>query len=160
MIKKFLTMIFILCFFFSQSLVFSQNLSKNKEVVRRYFEEVVNKQKPELVTEIFSEDYFFLSLEDGTEGKGIGGVIEFLPKFFKAIPDIHYTVDQLVAEGDKVVIQLTARGTHKGEIFGYPPMNNKIKISEVFFFTLKNNKIVEGRRLIDLFHMHKQLGGK
>ncbi len=139
---------------------FSQNLSSNKQVVKRYFEEVVNKQKVELLREIYSEDYFFHSLEDGSEGKGIKGLEDFLPYFFKAFPDIHYTIDQIIAEGDKVVVQATVTGTHKGEFWGYPPSNNKIKLSEVFFYTLKDNKIIENRRLIDLFHLHKQLTGK
>ena len=116
---------------------FSQNISGNKQVVTRYFEEVVNKQRIELLREIYSDDYFFHSLEDGSEAKGIKGLEDFLPYFFKAFPDIHYTIDQIIAEGDKVVVQVTVTGTHKGEFWGHQPSNNKIKISEVFFLHLE-----------------------
>lgn len=128
----------------------------NKAMVRRYFEEIVNQQKPELVREVVAEDYFFHSLEDGSEG-GIRELEEFLPYFFKAFPDIHYTIDQMVAEGDQVVVQVTAQWTQKGEFWGYPPSNNKLNISEVFFYTLKDGKIIGNRRLADLYHLDKQL---
>lgn len=98
----------------------ADELSKNKAVVRRYFEEIVKKQRPELLSEIYAEDYFFHSLENGREGRGLKGLEDFLPYFFKAFPDIHYTIDQMVAEGDKVVVQVTARGTQREEFWGYP----------------------------------------
>jgi len=122
----------------------------NQAIIERYFEEVINEQKTELVPEIYAEDYLFHSLEDGTEGRGIEGLEEFLPYFFQALPDIHYTIDRMVTEGNQVVVQATARGTHRGEFWGYPPSNNKIQVSEVFFYTLKDGKITENRRLIDL----------
>jgi steroid delta-isomerase-like uncharacterized protein len=138
-------------------LAFSQNPSSNKMVVRKYFEEIINKQKPELLLEVFSKDYLFLSLEDGYSERGIEQLQKFLPLLFKAFPDIHYTIDQLIAEDNKVVVQTTTNGTQKGAFWSYPASNNKIKISEVFFFTLLDHKIIENRRLIDLFHLDKQL---
>lgn len=152
----FLTACF-LCFSIS---TLSQTLANNKIVVRRYFEEIINKQTPELLTEIFSPDYFFHSLEDGFQKRVIKQLQDFLPYFFTALPDIHSSIDQIVAEKDKVVIQATATGTQKGEFWGNPASNNKIKGSEVFFFTLKDNKIIENRRMVDLFHLDKQLVGK
>lgn len=138
----------------------AQETQKNKEVVKRYFEEVVNQQRPEILREIVAEDYFFKSLESGNEGRGIEGLEKFLPYFFKAFPDIHYTIDQLIAEGDQVVVQVTVTGTHKGEFWGYPPLNNQIKISEVFFYTLEDGKIIKSSRLVDLFHLFQQLKGE
>jgi len=136
---------------------YAQHISENKAVVRQYFELVINQQKPDLLREIFAEDYLFHSLEDGSKGRGLEGLEDFLPYFFKAFPDIHYTIEEIVAEGDQVVVQAKARGTHKGEFMGYPPSNNKINVSEVFFYTLKKGKIIENRRLIDLFNLYQQL---
>jgi steroid delta-isomerase-like uncharacterized protein len=149
----------IICFLCFCISTFSQTPSKNKMVVTRYFEEIINKQRPELLTEVFSQDYFFHSLEDGSENRGIKQLQDFLPYFFKAFPDIHYSIDQIIAEKDNVVVQATVTGTQKGEFWSYPTSNNKIKVSEVFFFTLKDNKIIENRRMIDLFHLDKQLTG-
>jgi len=150
----------MMCLLFFGKTTFAQTPESNKVVVRRYFEEIINKQKPELLTEVFSQDYFFHSLEDGYENRGIKQLQDFLPYFFKAFPDLHYTIHQIVAEADKVVVHVTASGTQKGEFWGYPAANNKIKISEVFFFTLNDNKIIENRRLADMFNLDKQLAGK
>ena len=138
----------------------AQETTKNKEVVRRYFEELINQQRPEIFREIYAEDYLFHNLENGQEQRGLTGFEAFLPYFFKAFPDIHYTIDQMVAEGDKVVVQVTARGTHMGEFWGYPASNNKIHLSEVFFYTLRDGKIIENRRLIDMATLDKQLKGQ
>jgi steroid delta-isomerase-like uncharacterized protein len=155
----------LICIFFSvevycQNDIDYQKLADNKAVVTRYFEEVVNKQKPELLREIYAEDYLFHNLENGNEGLGLEGIEAFLPYFFKAFPDIHFTIDQLIAEGDKVVAQVTVRGTHKDEFWGYSTSNNTIKISEVFFYTLRDGKIIENRRLTDMFSLDKQLKGE
>ena len=136
---------------------YCQNVEANKQLVSRYFDVIINQQKPELLGEVFSEDFFYKSLEDGSEIKGIKQLYDFLPYFFKAFPDIHYTIDQIIAEGDKVVVQATARGTHKAEFFGYPVSNNKIHVTEVFFYTVKAGKITESKRLLDLLHLWEQL---
>jgi len=85
----------------------SQDIVANKRVVTRYFEEVINKKKLEALCEIYSEDYTFHSLENGEDVKGLSQLDNFLPMFFKAFPDIHYTIDRIVAEGDPVVVQCT-----------------------------------------------------
>lgn len=102
----------------------------------------------------------FHNLENGKEHRGLTGLEAFLPYLFKAFPDLHYTIDQMVAEGDKVVVQVTARGTYKGEFWGYPASNNKIKLSEVFFYTLRDGKIIKNRRLIEMATLDKQLKGQ
>ncbi len=152
-------LVFMLQLFLNQT-VFCQHEVANKKLVQRYFAEVVNQQKIDLLKDIFSENYFFKSLEDGSENRGIKQLYDFLPYFFKAFPDINYTVDQIVAEGDKVVVQTTARGTQKGDFAEYPASNNKINVTEIFFFTIKDGKISESRRLLDLLHFGKQLKGE
>jgi steroid delta-isomerase-like uncharacterized protein len=136
---------------------YGQEEVSNKAVVQCYFEEVINKQQPHLLEEIYAEDYYFLSLESGSEGRGLKEFKEFLPYLFKAFPDIHYTIDQLVAEGDEVVAQVTVRGTHQDEYWGYPPSNNRIEVTEVFFYKFRDGKIIENRRLINLHKLYQQL---
>jgi len=64
-----------------------------------------------------------------------------------------------VAEGDQVVVQCTGTGTQKADFFSWPASNNKIHFSEIFFYTLKDGKIVANSRLLDLFTVDKQLRG-
>ena len=144
---------------FSCMVCWSQDVALNRRVVTRYIEEVVNKQKLDILREIYSEDYTFHNLQTGEDVKGLGQLDNFLPIFFKAFPDIHYTIDEMVVDGDHVVIQCTATGTQKAEFFGYPASNNKVRFSEVFFYTLRSGKIIANRGLVDMFTVDKQLKG-
>ena len=144
-----------------QQISFGQNVEANKAIARRYFEEVINKKNASIVDSIFDKDYQFHGLEDGSEGKGSDNIKNFLPVFFKAFPDIHYTVSDIIAEKDKVVIVARANGTQKEEIFGIKPTNGKLNnLSEIFIFRVTNNKIVEGWRQVDFYNLFKRLKGE
>ena len=138
----------------------AQTPDSNKQVVSRYFEEVINKQKPERLTDFISEDYVYYDLGNFTESKGLQGLKTIYPVFFKAFPDVRFTVENMIAEGDKVFAQITFTATHKADFAGIPASNNKVKITEMYFVTLKNSKMVEVRRLIDMYSFTKQLSGK
>lgn len=139
---------------------FCQNEQINKQVVYRYFDEVVNKQKIELLNEIYAQDYLYKSLANGYERRGIKPHYDFLVYLFKAFPDIHFSVDQIVVEGDKIAVQTTAKGTHKAEFIGYAASNNKISVTEIFFYTVKDGIIIESKNLLDEFNLIKQLKGE
>lgn len=140
---------------------FGQNVDANKALTRRYFEEVINQKNASLVDSIFDRDYHFHGLEDGSEAKGSDNMKNFLPAFFKAFPDIHYTVNDIIAEKDKVVVITQANGTQKDEIFGIKPTNGKLaNLSEIFIFRIHNNKIVEGWRQVDFYNLFKRLKGE
>ncbi len=137
-----------------------QTAEANKAIAARYFEEVINQKKISVVDLIFDKDYKLHGLEDGSEGQGSNIIKDFLPAFFEAFPDIHYTISDMIAEKDKVVVLAKANGTQKKEIFGIKPTNSKLNnLSEIFIFRISNNKIVEGWRQIDLYNLYKRLQG-
>ncbi|GAB3643590.1 ester cyclase [Spirosoma arcticum] len=138
----------------------AQTPESNKQVMSRYFEEVINKQKPERLTEFISEDYVYYDLGNFTGSQGLQELKAIYPVFFKAFPDVHFTVENMIAEGDKIFVQNTFTATHKAEFAGFPATNNKVKITEMYFVTLKNSKMIEVRRLIDMANFTKQLSGK
>ncbi len=143
-----------------QQFSFGQNVEVNKAIVKRYFVEVINQKNASIVDSIFDKDYQLHGLDDGSEGKGSDIIKNFLPEFFKAFPDIHYTISDIIAEKDKVVILTRANGTHKEEIFGISPNNARLNnLSEIFIFRLTNYKIVEGWRQLDLYNFFKRLRG-
>src|SRR5690554_4567243 len=85
--------------------VYGQNPAANKEIVRLYFEEVVNRQRLELVDSLYHTNYRAHLLDTGiTEDAGTEGLKRFLPDFFRAFPDVHYTIDDIIAENDRVVV--------------------------------------------------------
>lgn len=136
-----------------------QNNSKNKEVARLYFDEVVNNQRLELLNNVFTDTFLVHSLLDSTEEKKtIATHRKFLQDLFKGLPDIHYTIGNIIEEGDKVVMRVTLTATHKDELWGYPATGNRIKyLSEIFFFRFMNGKVIESWVQLDLYNLLKQL---
>lgn len=147
-----------LLFFFANGIC--QNTDNNKEVVSRYFEEVVNEQKLELLNTVFADSFRTHRLIDNTLQKNtLKSQKEFLKYLFNAFPDIHYTIGDLIEERDKVVARVTLTATHKGEFWGYDASGNKIDyLSEIFFYRFENGKVVEQWVQFDLHNLFRILG--
>ena len=157
--NKFLLVVSFMILIF-QKYSFSQDIEANKAIAKRYFNEVINQKKINLVDSIFDKHYLVHGLETGDEGEGSDQLKDFLPSFFNAFPDIHYTISDVIAEKDKVVIVARANGTQKEEFFGIQASNGKLNnLSEIFVFRISNNKIAEGWRLIDLHNLFVRLKG-
>ncbi len=133
----------------------------NKRIALSYIEDVVNKRKLELVREIFSPAYTFHG-SDGTEAKSIekNTLIPFLEYLFKAFPDLRYTVDDVIAEKDRVALNLSASGTHQSEFLGFAASDNTINFKELFFFKITNSKITDGWGIVNMENVKAQLKKK
>lgn len=84
--------------------------------------------------------------------------IQFLTMFRAAFPDLHYTLEDVIAEGDRVVQRATASGTMKGEFLGMPATGKSATWSEIHIVRLKDGKIVEHWASVDQLGMLQQLG--
>jgi steroid delta-isomerase-like uncharacterized protein len=76
----------------------------------------------------------------------------------RAYPDLHITVEDLIAEGDKVVSRNTVTGTHQGEHLGVPPTGESVTYNEIFIFRFADGRIVEIWGVVDVFSQMRQLG--
>jgi steroid delta-isomerase-like uncharacterized protein len=76
----------------------------------------------------------------------------------QAFPDIHLAVEDMIAEGDKVVGRTTVTGTHRGEYMGFPPTGKSVTYNEIFIFRFINGRIAETWGVVDVFSQMKQLG--
>ncbi|MFF4284082.1 ester cyclase [Streptomyces sp. NPDC001633] len=76
----------------------------------------------------------------------------------RAFPDLHVTVEETIAEGDKVVSRNTVTGTHRGEYQGLPPTGKTVSYSEIFIFRFAGGRIVEIRGIVDVLAQLRQLG--
>ena len=137
-----------------------QNTYNNKEVVSRYFEEVVNEQKLELLNTVFADSFrTHILIDDTQENNTLESQKEFLTYLFNAFPDIHYTIGDLIEEGDRVVARVSLTATHKGQFWGYDASGNKIDyLSEIFFYRFENGKVVEQWVQFDLHNLFRILG--
>jgi steroid delta-isomerase-like uncharacterized protein len=93
------------------------------------------------------------------EVRGIEEAKQFIAMFKSAFPDMHATVEDVVAEGDKVVTRVTLRGTHQGEVeeFG-PPTGRQVEIEGITIHRIEDGKIAEEWNSYDNLSMMQQLG--
>ncbi|MGB6207267.1 ester cyclase [Mycobacterium sp.] len=76
----------------------------------------------------------------------------------EAFPDLHLTVEDMIAEGDKVVVRNTVTGTHRGEYMGLPPTGKPVAYNEIFIFRFVDGRIAETWGVVDVLSQMKQLG--
>jgi predicted ester cyclase len=133
---------------------------ENKEKVRRFLEEGFGQGKTELVDEVLHSDFVCYDPNSETgEIRGtqtIKGEIEY---FHSAVPDLTFTVEDQVAEGDKVVSRYTARGTHEGEFFGVAGSGNRVEFTGIQIDRFdESGKMIEEWPEYDLLGAMRQMG--
>jgi steroid delta-isomerase-like uncharacterized protein len=115
----------------------------NKALMRRAVEEVWNRQDFAALKEIVADDFVIHASTPEAEIHGVGGAKQFVMMLHSAIPDIHFTIVDQVAEGDRVVTRWKAHGTHKGELMGMPPTGKQLTLTATDIDRIANGKIVE-----------------
>ncbi|MGW1164342.1 ester cyclase [Streptomyces sp. NPDC002550] len=89
---------------------------------------------------------------------GVQALKQVWTVLFRAFPDIHVTVEDVIAEGDKVVARNTVTGTHRGEYRGMPPTGRSVTYGEIFVFRFEGGRIAEIWGVVDVFAQLRQLG--
>lgn len=134
------------------------SIEPNKAVIRRHVEEVFNKGKLEVADEIISPDYVYHG--PAGEFKGPDGFKQMVAGTRTAFPDTHFTIDDMVGEGDTLAVRYTWTATFKGEFMGMAPTGKKIKITSAYFYHFKDGKEVEALPFTDMLSFYQQLGIK
>ena len=129
----------------------------NKESLRRQIEEVWNKGNLEIIPEVISSDFSLVG-PSGVEIKGPEGFRQFVTFWRSVFPDFHYTIDDMVAEGNKVVLRATEIGTFKGKYGDIEPTGNYIKIPTTVFYEFKEGKEVAQSHCVDRLTFYQQAG--
>jgi steroid delta-isomerase-like uncharacterized protein len=128
----------------------------NKRVVRRFYDEVLNGKKLEVLEEIAVADYDEHDMLPG-QGTGLAGLRERVTILDEAL-DPRFTVEDVIAEGDRVVVRWTNSGTHVGEFFGAPATGKGFTIAGVDIYRLEDGKMAEHWHVVDQLSMLQQLG--
>ena len=127
---------------------------------RRFMEAAFGQGNMDVVDELIASDYVH-HFPDDAEGGGVRGpegMKELIGSFRSAFPDIEFTIEEQVAEEDKVVMRLTARGTHEGELQGIPPTSRRVTVMGMVMSRSAGGKMVESWELYDNLGMMQQLG--
>ena len=115
---------------------------RNKAVIHRFVEEVQNKQNWDVYDELNDPEFVNHSAPPGVPSDREGGKI-YLGAFLNAFPDSHFTVDDMIAEGDQVVTKKTFTGTHEAEFAGIPPTGKRVTLQFVDIMRVRDGRIVE-----------------
>ena len=116
---------------------------QNKKIFRNLIEES-DKGNLSALEQFYSVDYIDHT-PSPVRGLAAGreGIIKAAQLFYEAFPDTQHTIEHLIAEGDKVVAHVSAKGTHQGEFFGLAPTNKAVTLSGIGIYRMVNGKIVE-----------------
>jgi steroid delta-isomerase-like uncharacterized protein len=114
-----------------------------KAIARLEFEEIFSNGRIDLIDEILDDDYVCYDPALPAPARGKQGLREAVIGFRSALPDLEFTVDQQVAEGDRVVTAWTATGTHTGDLMGVEGTGRRVTIAGVDIERFDNGKIVE-----------------
>jgi steroid delta-isomerase-like uncharacterized protein len=129
---------------------------QNKTLARRWFEDLFSRGNLDAANEILSADFVdHLTHEDE---RGLEELKAYVTIYRAAFPDIQDTLEQIVAEGDKVVVRWTSRGTHQGEFMGVAPTGRHVTFTGMRLFRIAENKIAESWVNIDEQGLQEQLG--
>jgi steroid delta-isomerase-like uncharacterized protein len=132
--------------------------AENKAIVRRLYDEVWNKRKLDVVAQLISPSHALL--DPFVSGSQVGPelyrrrVLELASSF----PDLRFTLDDLIAEKDKVVVSWVISGTHKGEFMNIPPTGKKVSVEGITIHYLRDGKILDSNARWDALGLLRQLG--
>jgi steroid delta-isomerase-like uncharacterized protein len=130
---------------------------RNKAVIRRFVEEVQNNKDFTVYDELNAEDFVNLSSPPGIPPDREGGKV-YLSGFLNAFPDAHFTVDDMIAEGDRVATKKTFTGTHTAALGEVPATGNRVTLQYVDIMRLRDGKIIEHWLAMDQMSFLQQLG--
>ncbi len=128
------------------------SVEQNKANEKRLYDEVWNKGDLSLIPELVSPDYV------SGDYKGHEGYRRLVNFFREPMPDLHFTIDEIVGEGDKVVYRLSGTGTYSGKWQGVDIKDKKLSWTQAIFTEWKNGKVAKGVSLQDTVQVFRQLG--
>jgi steroid delta-isomerase-like uncharacterized protein len=129
----------------------------NKAIVRHYLEEAWNQGNLSIIDELAAPNYARYVSGQGSP-LNREGQKQRIASFREALPDVHLSIDDLVAEGDRVVFRITIAGTQTGTLMGVAPTGRRVTISAIDIVRLVDGKIEEHWGQMDMLGLLQQLG--
>jgi steroid delta-isomerase-like uncharacterized protein len=129
----------------------------NKSIVRRYYDEVLNERNIELLDELAIEDYVEHNPFPG-QGNGLADLKARVAGLCGAFKPLHFAIEDVVAEGDKVVVRWTNSGTDKGGFMGMPATGKDFGIDGIDIHVVRDGKLAEHWHVVDQLAQMQQLG--
>jgi ketosteroid isomerase-like protein len=137
-------------------------MEKNKQLIIRFVEELWNRRNLEVADELFDKDCQTFQLRSGAPiaatPRGPKIIKEHISEWLSGFPDLKFTIQQMIAEGDQVSTLLTMEGTHTGEWHGIRPAGKHISIRMTTIHRIRSGKIIEDWVIVESLGFFQQLG--
>jgi len=130
---------------------------ENKRFMQRFVQETINQKNLDALDELVAED-FVEHVPFPGQGPGREGLRYAIATLLSAFPDMEWTVEEQIAEGQKVVSRLTMSGTHRGEFLGIAPPGKPVQVWGVVIDVVREGKFAESRIIMDMLGLMGQIG--
>jgi steroid delta-isomerase-like uncharacterized protein len=131
--------------------------AQNKAIANRAWE-AWSKGDFEALKEVLAPEYVYYIPSGSTKSLSRGESIEMGKRMHNGFPDVTFSIEEMFAVGDRVIVRYIMRGTHQGEAEGIPATGNKIEFSGIMIHRIENGKLVEDREELDNLGYYQQLG--
>ena len=137
-------------------------MEQAEHVIKRFIEELWNGRKLDVADQIFSEDCVTHQLRSGSLAepvhRGPDAMKEHVSGWLTSFPDLHFNIEQMIVDRDRVVSQLMMEGTHQGTWMGISPTGKRVQIRMITIHRIADSKIAEDRALVESLGFFQQLG--
>ena len=130
---------------------------ENKAHIQRFIDEVLSRGNLAACDDLVAPDFIELDPLPGQE-QGREGLKQVLAGMRQGFPDMHWSIEEQIAEGDKVITRFVWRGTHQGEFLGVPATGRQVRVPGVVIDRIVEGRMKESRILMDTLSMMQQLG--
>jgi steroid delta-isomerase-like uncharacterized protein len=131
-------------------------LEQNKALVRRQFDELINKKNLRVIEQDMAPDFVDHEAPPGFP-PGPEGALRWIRMLHEMVPDLHVTIEDIIAEGDRVVVRNSWRGTHNGPFLGIPPTGKQFVLKGMVMWRIAGGKLCERWATLDQWGLRQQL---
>lgn len=132
--------------------------SSNRSLIRRYFDEVWNAGRLQTLDEILTPSYVNHTPSTPNPVPGPAGLKPIVTAIRAAFPDLHYSIEDIIATDSAVVARVVMTGTHRGDLFGLPPTGRTVHVDQINIEHVVDGRIAEHWRVTDELALMRQLG--
>jgi len=130
----------------------------NKTIAHRLYNEVWNERNLGLVDELMSPSHALHHANESGSQIGPQAYKATVTRFVNGFPDLEFTVNDIIVEGNKLAVAWTMAGTHRGEFYGVPPTNRKMSAEGITIHLIEKGKILESYSSWDTWGLMRQIG--
>lgn len=135
----------------------AQPMSANERLGRRYFEDVWNEGRLDVLDELLAPTYINHTPSVPNPPPGPEGLKPIVRAIRTAFPDLHYEIEDLIATEDRIVMRVVMTGTHLGDLFGLPATGRRVRVNQINIERIENGRIAEHWRVTDELKLMQQL---